>query len=427
MATDYRDVRPAYRGYALVLLILMFTLANIDRSILAILAEPIKRDYHLSDTQLGTLAGLAFAVPLSLVVIPIGVLADRANRVRLVTVLMIVWSSLTALTGLAQSYLMLIVARMGLGAAEAGAAPAFTSLTGDIFTKERRGTAMGFLYLSSPLGTMIGFALGGFIAGRFHWRTAFFVVGIPGILLALLGAATLREPRREQIPLPERATRTASASSIGAILRLLRERKVLWLLLLAGAFSIGGQAACSIFMAPFLMRVHGLTIGQAGPLLALTYGIGGMIGMPLGGVVTDYIRKRRPGHELGFFGIVNICVSLIATAAFLMPDWRPAVALLGLYAAGAVFYYGVTFSSFVTETPPHLRAGASATMFLSMNLFGYGVAPQFAGIVSDAASHFGFANPLRVALVASGTLFAIGGLFLILAGRALRRDHAAEA
>jgi predicted MFS family arabinose efflux permease len=427
MATDYRNVRPAYRGYALVLLILMFTLANIDRSVLQILAEPIKRDYHLSDTQLGTLTGLAFAVPLSLIVIPIGVLADRVNRVRLVTVLMILWSSLTALTGLARSYGMLIVARMGLGAAEAGAAPTFTSLAGDIFTKERRGTVMGFLYLSSPLGTTIGFALGGFIAGHFNWRAAFFVVGIPGVLLALLAAATLREPRREQISLPERATRTASASSIGAIVKLLRERKVLWLLLLAGAFSIGGQAACSIFMAPFLIRVHGLTVGQAGPLLALTYGIGGMIGMPLGGVVTDFIRKRRPGHELGFFGIVNICVSLIAAAAFLVPDWRMAIALLGLYAAGAVFYYGVTFSSFVTETPSHLRAGASATMFLSMNLFGYGVAPQFAGIVSDLAAKLGFATPLRVAMVASATLFAIGGLFLILAGRALRRESTSAA
>ena len=421
--TDYRKVSSSYRGYALVLLILMFTLANIDRSVLQILAEPIKREYHLSDTQLGTLTGLAFAVPLSVVVIPIGVIADRVNRMRLVTGLMILWSSLTALTGLARSYLMLIVARMGLGAAEAGAAPTFTSLAGDIFTKERRGTVMGLLYLSSPLGTTIGFALGGFIAGRFNWRAAFFVVGIPGVLLALLAALTVREPRREQVPLPERATRSASASSMGAVLRLLRERKGLWLLLLAGAFSIGGQAACSIFMAPFLIRVHGLTVGQAGPLLALTYGIGGMIGMPLGGVVTDIIRKRRPGRELGIFGVVNVFVSLIAAAAFLVPDWRAAITLLGFYAAGAVLYYGVTFSSFVTQTPPNLRAGASATMFLSMNLFGYGVAPQFAGIVSDAASALGFVNPLRVALVASAMLFAVGGLFLILAGRALRTEE----
>src|SRR3546814_8383904 len=144
----------------------MFTLANIDRSILAILGEPIKREYGLSDTQIGTLTGLAFAVPLSLVIIPIGVLADRVNRIRLVSILMLVWSSLTALTGLAQSFLMLLLARMGLGAAEAGAAPTLTALTSDIFTKKRRGTAMGFLYLSSPLGMPIGLALGGYIAGN---------------------------------------------------------------------------------------------------------------------------------------------------------------------------------------------------------------------------------------------------------------------
>ena len=420
MAMDYRAASGLYRGYALVLLTLMFTLANIDRSILAILAEPIKLEYQLSDTQLGTLAGLAFAVPLALVIIPVGILADRVNRVQLAAALMAVWSSLTALTGLAQSYLMLVVARMGLGAAEAGAAPTLTSLTADVFSKQRRGTAMGILYLSSPLGTTIGLAVGGFIAGRYDWRTAFFVVGIPGLLLALVAALTLREPQREQVEPADHAARTASASSIGAIVRLLRERKVLPLLLLGGAFSIGGQAACSIFMAPFLIRVHGLTLGEAGPLLALTYGVGGMIGMPLGGVVTDFIRKRRPGRELGFFGVGNIAVAAIAAAAFLVPDWKVAIVLLGLYATGAVLYYAVTFSAFITETPPHLRAGASATMFLAMNLFGYGLAPQFTGIASDLASALGLPNPLRFALVASAMLFAVGGLFLILAGRALR-------
>ena len=423
MATEYRDVSAGYRGYALVLLMLMFTLASVDRSILAILAEPIKREYGLSDTQIGALTGLAVAIPLSLVVIPIGVLADRVNRVRLVSVLLLIWSSLTALSGLAGSYAMLVLARMGLGAAEAGAAPTFTSIVGDIFTKERRGTAMGLLYLSSPLGVAIGLALGGAIAGHFHWRTAFFVVGIPGVVLSLVAAATLKEPVRERVGLPDRAAKPAAPSSIGAVLRLLRERKVLPLLLLAGAFSIGGQAACSTFMAPFLIRVHGLKVGEAGPLLALTYGVGGMIGMPLGGIVTDAIRKRRPGRELDVFGLVNILVALVAAAAFIAPSWRMAIALLAVYAAGAVFYYGVTFSCFVTETPPHLRAGASSTMFLAMNLFGYGVAPQFAGMTSDVARTLGVPNPLQFALVCSGMLFAVGGLFLILAGRALRHER----
>lgn len=426
MATDYRETSATYRGYALVLLIVMFTLANIDRSILSILIAPIKQEYHLTDTQVGTLTGLAFAVPLSLIVIPIGILADRVNRVRLIGGLMFVWSSLTALTGAAHSYFMLVVARMGLGAAEAGAAPTFMSLATDMFSKERRGTVMGWLYFSSPLGVAIGLAIGGYIASHFHWRTAFFVVGVPGILLALLALLTLRNPTREQDDDAPRG-RPAEVSSVAAVFRLVRTRKVLWLLLLAGAFCIGGQAACSTFMALFLIHTHGFDVGQAGPLLALTYGIGGMIGMPLGGFVTDAIRKRYPGRELGFFGKVNIGVSLVAVTAFLVPDWRLAVGLLGLYAAGAVFYYAVTFSSFVTETPSHLRAGASSTMFLVMNLFGYGLAPQFAGIVSDTARAMGFENPLRVALVCSASLIAIGGVFLILAGRALRQAKAAAA
>jgi len=426
MAIDYRETSPIYRGYALVLLIAMFTLATIDRTILSILVEPIKREYGLSDTQIGALTGLAFAVPLSLFIIPIGILADRTRRVPLIGILMLAWSSLTALTGVAHSFLMLIVARMGLGAAEAGAAPIFMSLATDMFSKERRGTVLGWLYFSSPLGVAIGLALGGFIASHFGWRAAFFVVGVPGVLLAILALLTLREPRRE-IAADEPGSAPAGPSSLAAVLRLVRGNSVLQYLLLAGGFCIGGQAACSTFMAPFLIRVHGLDIGQAGTLLALTYGLGGMVGLPLGGFVTDHVRRRYPGRELGLFGTVNIGVSLCAAGAFLVPDWEIAVTLLAIYAAGAVFYYGVLFSTFVSETPPHLRTSASALLFLVMNLFGYGVAPQFAGIASDAAQALGFASPLRIALVSSGSLIAVGGLFLILAGRAMRRARAAAA
>jgi predicted MFS family arabinose efflux permease len=322
---------------------------------------------------------------------------------------------------------MLVLARMGLGAAEAGAAPTFTSIAGDIYPKERRGTAMGLLYLSSPLGTVLGFAIGGYVAGHFHWRTAFFVVGSPGILLSLLALATLREPVRERADETAAGERTASASSIAAVVKLLGERKVLRMLLLAGALCIGAQAACSAFMAPFLIRVHGLTVGEAGPLLGLTYGVGGMIGMPLGGILTDRIRRRWPGRELPFFGAVNMLVAMVAIAAFLVPTWQAAIALLAIYAAGAVLYYGVTFSTFLTESPPHLRAGASSTLFLAMNLVGYGLAPQFAGIVSDLAARLELPTPLRFALIASAMLFVFGGLFLMLAGRALNRARAAVA
>jgi hypothetical protein len=206
-------------------------------------------------------------------------------------------------------------------------------------------------------------------------------------------------------------------------LGLLKKRVVLRWLVLAGAFSIGGQAACSAFIAPFFIRVHHLAIAQTGAMLALTYGVGGMIGMPLGGVITDAIRKRFPGSELGFFGWVNILSALIAAAAFLAPTWQIAMGLIGLYAVCVVFYYGVIFSTFMNETPAQLRAGASATMLLAMNLFGYGLAPQFTGIVSDLTKSLGLANPLRFAEICAGSLLMIGGLFLIFAGGAMKRER----
>ncbi|WP_109806167.1 MFS transporter [Sphingosinithalassobacter portus] len=419
MATDYSKLSPAYRGYALGLMTVMFTLANIDRSILSILIEPIRIEYGLSDTQVGMLTGLAFAVPYAIFVIPLGAMADRANRVRLIVLLMLGWSTLTAATGLAQSFLILVLARMALGAAESGCAPTLTSLTSDIFPAKRRGSAMSWLYFSSPLGVTLGLAIGGLVAAHFSWRTAFFVVGLPGLALALLAAFTLREPVRETTDGPNEGTKEPSsiAKALGVVMR---DRRLLFLML-GGAFCIGGQAATSIFMGPFLIRLHNMDVGQAGTLLALTYGIGGMIGMPLGGYITDYITSRFPGRELTFFGFVNIVVFVIAAAAFLVPSWPVAIALLAIYSAGCVLYYGVTFASFAQWSPPHLRAGASAVLLLAMNLFGYGVAPQFAGVMSDVAGAMGVAQPLRIAMVGSSTLFAIGGIFLLFAGRAAMR------
>jgi MFS family permease len=239
----------------------------------------------------------------------------------------------------------------------------------------------------------------------------------------VLAILTVREPKREVIVGDHGP---AKPSSIAAVVGLLRERSVLRYLVLAGAFSIGGQAACSAFMAPFFIRVHGLSIEQTGTMLALTYGVGGMIGMPLGGIISDAIHKRFPGRELAFFGWVNVLAAMIAAAAFLVPSWHVAMALIGIYAVSVVFYYAVIFATFMNETPGHLRAGAGATMLLAMNLFGYGLAPQFTGMVSDLSQSLGLADPLRFAQVCSGSLLMIGGLFLILAGREILRARASS-
>ncbi len=187
---------PKYRNYALGILFLGYVVNFVDRSILAILLEPIKHDLELSDSQLGLLGGLAFAIFYSTLGIPIAALADRWSRVKILSISMVIWSAMTAVCGLATSFMMLLFTRIGVGIGEAGASPPSHSLISDYFPIETRATALSIYALGIPFGSMVGNFVGGYGAAELGWRTTFFIVGIPGIFVALLVWFTLREPPR---------------------------------------------------------------------------------------------------------------------------------------------------------------------------------------------------------------------------------------
>jgi predicted MFS family arabinose efflux permease len=414
------------RWWALALLTALYTLSTVDRNIVSILAEPIRQEFGLNDSQLGFLTGTVFAISFALAGIPLGLLADRTNRVRMLAALLGVWSVLTILSGFTRTYVTLLLARIGVAAAESGASPASMSLITDLFPKEKRGTALGVFYTSTPLGLAIGFALGGVIAAHFGWRAAFFFAGVPGLVISALLILTMREPRRGAQDAPRSGSAALVNSSVGELLRITWRRKTMLFLILAAISMIIAQAGIGAFIAPFLIRVHGMPIDQVGGLVALAWGGGGLFGLPLGGIFADRVAKAAPSHGPRFVALSAVITAPLAMSAFLVST--PYAALALIFAASVVghAYYGATFSVYLSVAPAAIRGAAGALLIVALNLIGYGVGPQMTGILSDLFAHAGIANSLRWALVAAASVYFIAALFFVLASFTVARDQALE-
>src|SRR5690606_16252381 len=257
--------------YVVGLLFLVYLLNYLDRQIVNILAEPIKRELGLADWQLGLMTGLAFAVFYTFLGIPLARYADRprTNRGRLIAVCLAVWSAMTALCGLAGNFMQLLAARIGVGVGEAGCSPAAHSLISELVPKERRATAMGVYSLGIPLGKLVGMVVGGVVAQTLGWRMAFIAVGAPGIALAALAWFTLPSPVRTQ------AGAAPGQASLRDAFNELAKIRTFWWISLGGAFMAFVSYGQTAFMGSFFIRVHGLSVGEAGVLLGIALGLAG--------------------------------------------------------------------------------------------------------------------------------------------------------
>ena len=272
-----------YRWFVLVMLTLVYTFNFIDRQILVILQEPIKAELSLSDAQLGLLTGFSFAVVYVCAGIPIAYLADRSNRRNIVAVSLAVWSSMTALSGMVSSYSQLVLARLGVGIGEAGGSPPAHSMLSDYFPPEQRGTALSFYSTGIYIGILLGFAGGGWVAESFGWRQAFFVIGMPGVVFAVLLAALVREPRRGRWE----GGFIAPKASFSDTFSLLKERPAFWWIAFGCAFKSFVSYGNGNFFPSFLIRNHGMTIGDVGLYLGLISGLAGALGTFMGGFLGD--------------------------------------------------------------------------------------------------------------------------------------------
>lgn len=414
------------RWWGLALLTALYTLSTVDRNVVSILAEPIRQEFGLNDSQLGFLTGTVFAISFALAGIPLGLLADHTHRVRMLASLLAIWSLLTVLSGFTRTYISLLLARIGVAAAESGASPASMSLITDLFPKEKRGTALGIFYTSTPLGLAIGFGLGGFIAAHFGWRAAFLFAGVPGLIISALLILTMREPQRGAQDGPRTGTAALVNSSMGALLRLTWRRKTMLFLILAAVCMIIAQAGIGAFIAPFLIRVHGMPIDQVGGMVALAWGGGGLFGLPFGGMFADRVARAAPAHGPRFVALSALITAPLATAAFLAGDPFVALGLIFLASVVGHAYYGATFSIYLSVAPAAIRGAAGALLIVALNLIGYGVGPQMTGILSDVFAHAGVEQSLRWALVAASTVYFAAAAFFLASSFTVARDQAAD-
>ena len=415
-------LRPTWRThYALGVLAAIYIFNYIDRLLMAILIEPVKAEFGISDTGIGLLSGVTFAVFYTLFGFPLGRLSDRIGRKKVIAFSCIAWSVMTIFCGFAASFAMLVVARIGVAIGEAGGTAPSMAMVSDLYPPERRSTALSVLMLGSSLGAIFGLGLGGWIAQHYGWRFAFVVIGAPGIFLGLLLLLTVRAPKPTMLVSPNQV---AQANWAVTVRELFQTPSFLWIVLTGGSAAIAGYAI-GTWSPSFLIRSHGLSLQDAGLLAGVAGGAGATFGTLTCGILCDRLARRDKGWQIGVPLLGTLISIPFALTYFLWP-------------VGTAFYVGSTpvptaflfysvFSFFGTwwATPclgaishlfPATRlAQATAIFVMSMTLLGVGVGPLLIGMLSDGFAHSLGNEGLRYALASCVSLLVLASLFLAMA------------
>ena len=428
-------VSAAYRRYALWLLLAIYVVNFLDRQVINILAEPIKNELHLLDWQLGLLSGFAFGLVYTLLGFPLARAADRGNRVWIISGCLAAWSGFTGLCGFAQNFTQLVAARAGVGIGEAGCTPTSHALIADYTPKEKRASALAFYAMGTPIGSLLGLALGGFLADSFGWRVAFLVAAAPGLLLALLALATLKEPRR----MVARAARevTAGMATFGETFRYLMKKEAFWMLAwAAGIRSFLGYAAATFFPS-FLYRSHMAGVAElahqfgmkpqsfVGLSLGLIAGTAGTLGSWLGGQIADRWGRR----DLRVYGSIP-AIAVIAALPFSLVIYTTssaglAIALTAVTNLLGTLWYGPVYASAQGMVPPKMRAMSASMMLFVINFLGLVLGALVTGALADLLNtglNLGKAEGLRWALISTAVAGASSALLFWLARRRVREE-----
>lgn len=414
--------RSRYRYLVLFMLLVVYCLSYVDRQIIGILALPIKTDLGLSDTQLGLMGGFAFAIFYTATGIPIARLADRFNRTWIITASLTLWSGFTAVCGLATGFWGLFLARLGVGVGEAGGvAPSF-SIVADYFPPRQRGRALAVLTLALPVGSAIGLFIGGFLAARYGWRTAFLTMGIIGVVVAPIFLLMVREPvrgRLDPVPLPGAKVRPSFLD----VLTHVRRKPSFWWLSLGSAMASMLSYGLAFWMPAFIHRTHGLDLTLTSQYLSALTLLGGVVGILAGGWISDHLGgKNRAAYALvpavafliGFpFLLAGVSLSNL-TVVFL---------ILLVPQAMSVLWTGPSVAAVQQLAPASMRATASSIYLFIVNLIGLGVGTYCFGALSDAlTARFGDSALHYSILTCAVVLYPLAILFYWLASRTLARD-----
>ena len=395
------------RNFALGMLFLVGTINFVDRQLLSVLIEPIRAEMQFSDTQFGLLTGLAFALFYAAMGVPVAMIADRWNRVKLIGIACIVWSGFTAACGMVSNFWQLAVIRFGVGAGEAGGTAPSLSVIADLYPPDRRPLAIGLFTLNGPFGVFVGAAFGGWAAAHIGWRGAFLVIGAIGIIVAPLLIWLVREPARGQMDTNKPAD---EALPFSQSLAMFIRRPSLRMLMIASGLAAFVSYGMLNWIPAFLMRTQGMPLSAIAtwfaPAAGLTFGVG-----ILGGGWLVSRAAQRSARAYGTIPAIATAV-MIPTfiAALLVDSWQVSLALMLIPMAACTVYVAPALALVQNLTPPRSRATAAAVLMLMFNIVGLGLGPLFAGIVSDGFKPQYGDESLRWALLALMPFAAAAGI-----------------
>jgi len=416
---------PRYKSYLLTVLLLVAAFSSVDSVALGLLLQDIKLDLHLTDTQLGLMTGMAFALFYSVAGVPIARWADRGNRVAIIAITAALWSAMVALYALAGNFLQLLLIRVGVAVGEAGCNPAALSLIADHFTRAERPYAVGRYALGWPLCWLVGYFATGWLNQFFGWRITFVLLGLPGLVVAALVWFTLREPRLMQ---------STSASDIGddvgtsaSVKETLRHlyanataRHLLAFWIIAAFFTAGAAT----FQPAFLIRSYGLKTGELGTWFTVISGLTGLLGTYSGGKWASRCAADNEHLQLKVIAVAYSCLALSAGFMYLSMHRYTAIAMMAVAGLVVSLPNGPLFATLQSLLPVHKRATSTAVIFLLSNLIGAGLGPMAAGALSDALHPLFGLESLRYALLALCPGYLWGGWHLWRASQTVTRDMA---
>lgn len=407
------------RWYALAMLTAVYISNIADRFVISTLIEPIKADLHLSDTAIGFLTGTALAIFYTGMGIPLGLIADRVDRRKLIALAIALWSVMTAACGAANNFLQLMLARIGVGVGEAGGTPASQSMLSDLFPFSQRVLATSIFTLGAAAGSMLGSSVGGSVADAFGWRAAFVALAIPGIVLAVLMRLTVQEPNRGAMD-----TAKADSASFVETLKFIGAQPSLVHTLAAATVVTYWGWGLMWWTPAFLMRVHGMTTAQAGTLFGTINGVGGALGIIASGWVIHRLGRNDPRWQVWVVGSATLLGTAASIGVFTSHTASLTTVMLWLFVPVAYLNLPVIFNLTQSLALPRMRGVSCALMLFGANIANLALAPQLIGILSDAfLTRAGSpAESLRAALL----LNTLTGLWAVYhfwaAGRTLRPD-----
>ena len=435
-----------YLGWLLGLLVAIYACSFLDRVIISTVGPAVISELRLSDTEFGLLSGPAFAIFYVVFGIPIARAAERRSRIKIISVCIALWSVMTALCGSATAFWQLAIFRMGVGVGEGGCSPAAHSLLSDHYQPKKRATALGAYSAGVPFGIMLGAIVGGWIADHFSWRMAFIVLGLPGLVLALLARFTLKEPARGH---SDAQLASADTPSFWTVCRKLASNPTVVLLVLGMVCANFGGSSMASFTQTYLVRAFHLSMGRVGLLYGVVVGTAGVFGMIMGGVIADHAGKK----DIRWYAWAPALGCAVAfpmyVLAFSQTSAIPAVGFIFVAYLMMSFYFAPTFAVVQNLVEPRMRASASALLFLAINTMGQGVGPVFMGFISDLNARRAFtlgdyrslcpphphaaadivaacarasSQGLQHSSIMVSGFYLIGAVVYVLASRTLKRD-----